>query len=151
MINKIPNFKHHLLTIGELPASYLVSMTYEEQLLWFCNYLENTLLPKMNELISAFNENAEQLQEEFDTVIREMQELSQSVDDRLANFMTELSANIVTIANTLLEEKIANGELIVSLGIDYNESAEALTFNIASATANEIQETLSTLADPSEV
>ena len=34
-------FTKFLMTIGELPSSYLVSMTYEEQLLWFCNYLQN--------------------------------------------------------------------------------------------------------------
>lgn len=34
-------------TIGELPSSYLVSMTYEEQLIWLCE--------KMKEIINFMN------------------------------------------------------------------------------------------------
>ena len=34
-----------LMTIGALPTSYLISMTYEEQLIWLCDYLENTVIP----------------------------------------------------------------------------------------------------------
>lgn len=116
-LNKLSLINHKLLTIGELPASYLVSMTYEEQLLWLCNYLEKTLLPKMNEIITSFN---------------------------------EISENLGTIANEILTEKIANGELIVSLGMNYNESTEALTFSINSETPSEILSELETLTAPSE-
>ena len=38
-VETIKPFTRFLMTIGELPSSYLVSMTYEEQLLWFCNFL----------------------------------------------------------------------------------------------------------------
>lgn len=41
-------FRRFIYTIGELPSSYLMSMTYEEQLIWFCNYLEKTVIPALN-------------------------------------------------------------------------------------------------------
>ena len=41
-------FRRFIYTIGALPSSYLMSMTYEEQLIWFCNYLEKTVIPAID-------------------------------------------------------------------------------------------------------
>lgn len=41
-------FRRFIYTIGELPSSYLMSMTYEEQLIWLCNYLKETVIPALN-------------------------------------------------------------------------------------------------------
>ena len=49
-------FGKFCVTLGMLPASYKESLTYEEQLLWFCNYLETKVIP-------AINTNSEALQE----------------------------------------------------------------------------------------
>ena len=154
-LNRISLINHKLLSIGELPTSYLVSMTYEEQLLWFCNYLENTLLPKLNELITTFNNDTETIENAINDIIdltnelrQEMSDLSNSVDTRLDEFMTRISDNLETIANEILEQKIQNGELIVSLGLDYNSTTEALTFFINSETSSELIEDLSELTTP---
>lgn len=156
-LNKISLINHKLLTIGELPSSYLVSMTYEEQLLWLCNYLENTLLPTINELITTFNTDTEILEEAINNITelandlrQEMTNLNDEVDNKLDEFMIRLSENINTIANEILTEKIENGELLVSLGLSYNESTEALTFSINSMIANDIVSELETLTTPSE-
>lgn len=147
-LNRIPLVNHKLLTIGELPASYLASMTYEEQLLWFCNYLETKLLPKMNELINTFNDTTEDLDEKFDEIVGDMEQLLLDVDQKLADFMTSLEENIQQITSTIVEEKIENGELIVSLGLDYNAPTEALTFYINSETSSELIDNLSDLTTP---
>ena len=131
-MKEIKNLKpiHRLcVSIGEIPTSYMESMSYYETLEWLCRYLENTILPTMNELIDAYNET----------------------DEKLKAFMDELSKNIVEVATEIINEKIENGELVVSLGIDYNEETEEVDFSIVSSTASEIIETLSTLATPSEV
>ena len=44
----LPPFKKFCMTIGELPSSYLESMTYGEMLMWFCNYLQETVIPTVN-------------------------------------------------------------------------------------------------------
>ena len=49
-------FKYMCMTIGELPASFVDSMTYYECLAWLVNYLEKTVIP-------AVNNNAEALEE----------------------------------------------------------------------------------------
>ena len=45
-----------LMTIGELPTSYLMSLTYEEQLLWFYNFLNEKIIPVINTSSKAVQE-----------------------------------------------------------------------------------------------
>lgn len=47
-INTLKPFTRFCCSIGIIPASYLVAMSYEEQLLWLCDFLENTLIPTVN-------------------------------------------------------------------------------------------------------
>lgn len=47
-IRKLPPLTRLVYTIGQLPTSYLMSMTYEEQLIWLCNYLAQTVIPTIN-------------------------------------------------------------------------------------------------------
>ena len=54
--NTLKPFGKFCVTLGMLPSSYKASLTYEEQLLWFCDYLENKVIP-------AVNNNAEALEE----------------------------------------------------------------------------------------
>ena len=55
-INVLPPFKKICMTIGELPASYLETMTYYEMLVWFTNYLQDTVIPTINNNASAVSE-----------------------------------------------------------------------------------------------
>ena len=41
-------FRHFCMSIGVLPTSYLESLSYAELLYWFCNYLQNTVIPTIN-------------------------------------------------------------------------------------------------------
>ena len=47
-VQKLKPFTRFIYTIGVLPTSYLLSMTYEEQLIWLCNYLKETVIPTVN-------------------------------------------------------------------------------------------------------
>ena len=40
-VKKLPDIIHQCMTIGMIPTSYKMSLTYEEQLLWFCKFLED--------------------------------------------------------------------------------------------------------------
>lgn len=57
-------FKHLCMTIGELPASFVDSMTYYECLAWLVNYLQNTVIPTVNNNA----ESVEELQAAFVTL-----------------------------------------------------------------------------------
>lgn len=43
---KFHNFKCFPKSIGELPTSYRESISYEEQILWLCNFIEKEVLPR---------------------------------------------------------------------------------------------------------
>lgn len=47
-VQTLTPFTRLCMTIGALPTSYLISMSYEEQLIWLCNYLEKTIIPTIN-------------------------------------------------------------------------------------------------------
>lgn len=47
-VQTLSPFKKFIMTIGNLPTSYLESMTYGEMLMWFCNYLQETVIPTVN-------------------------------------------------------------------------------------------------------
>ena len=44
------------MTIGQLPASYVESMSYYEQLLWFTKYLQEQVIPAVNQNAAAVEE-----------------------------------------------------------------------------------------------
>lgn len=47
-VENLPPFPHFCYTIGMIPTSYKNSLTYEEQLMWLCDFLENTVIPTVN-------------------------------------------------------------------------------------------------------
>ena len=49
-------FKKLVMTIGELPTSFVESMTYYELLAWFTNYLQTVIIPTVNNNAEAVEE-----------------------------------------------------------------------------------------------
>ena len=47
-VQKLKPFTRFCMTIGNLPSSYLESMTYYEQIVWFIKFLEDTVIPTIN-------------------------------------------------------------------------------------------------------
>lgn len=68
-------FKKLVMTIGELPTSFIESMTYYELLAWFTNYLETVIIP-------AVNNNAEAT-EELQTLFTELRSYVDNYFDNL--------------------------------------------------------------------
>lgn len=91
---KLRPFNKFIMSIGELPTSYLDSLSYAEQVTWFCDYLQNNVIP-------AINNNAEAL-EEVQTLITQLQEY---VD----NYFTNL--DVQEEINNKLDEMTTNGTL----------------------------------------
>lgn len=75
-------FKHFCATIGELPTSFIDSMSYYELLAWFCQHLEKTVIP-------AINENAEAVKELQDLFVK----LKEYVDNYFANLDVQEEIN----------------------------------------------------------
>ena len=52
----IEPLKHICMTIGELPSSYLETMTYYEMLLWFTKFLQEKMIPTLDNNALAIEE-----------------------------------------------------------------------------------------------
>ena len=87
-------FTKFCCTIGNLPASYLVSLTYEEQLLWLCDYLQNTVIPTVNN-------NAE--------AVEELQNLFVELKSYVDNYFTNL--DVQEEINNKLDKMASDGTL----------------------------------------
>lgn len=79
-------FRKLVMTIGELPTSFIESMTYYELLAWFTNYLETVIIPTVNNN----GEAVEELQEKYI-------ELKANTEQEIDDFENEMT----TAFNTL--------------------------------------------------
>ena len=79
-INGLPPFKRFCVTIGNLPSSYVDSMSYYECLMWLCKYLKDTVIPAINNNAEAVKE----IQEWIDSV--DLQDyVDEKLDEKLGN------------------------------------------------------------------
>lgn len=133
-LNNVPRFRY---TLGQLPTSFLESMTYQEQLDWLCNYVSQTVTNKINEITNSYNE----IVEGFNTLDGEFTELNDNVtetlsayDTRITNGLADIeaaiSAELPSLAQSIINAKIQAGELNCQLGTSYNATTEELTFTI---------------------
>ena len=93
-VKRLKPITRFIYTIGVLPTSYLMSMTYEEQLIWLCNYLEKTVIP-------TINNNGE--------AVKEVQEFVIELRDYVNNYFDNL--DLQSEVDNKLEEMYENGQL----------------------------------------
>ena len=87
---KVIPLKKICMTIGELPTSYLETMTYYEMLVWFIEYLKNNIIPTVNN-------NAEAVQE-VQTIVMTLQgyinNYKETIDSEMDNFQEAVNKDI---------------------------------------------------------
>lgn len=125
-------FKRFIMTLGLLPTSYLESMTYAELIMWFCNFLQEQVIPTVNNNAEAVIElqnwfNNLDLQEEVDHKLDEMAE-SGELTDIIAQYLG--LAGLLTF-NTVSDMKnatnLVNGSTCQTLGYhDINDGGSAI-------------------------
>lgn len=96
-MKKLNNLKECIsmcMTFGNLPTSYLESLTYEEQLIWFCKFLEETVIPAINE-----NNDA----------VTELQSLFTQLQNHVDNYFNNLDVQVEI--NNKLESMAEDGSL----------------------------------------
>lgn len=104
-------FRHFCMTIGHIPTSYKDSMTYYEMLNWLCKYLEETVIP-------AVDNNAEAL--------TELQALFKQLKEYVDNYFT--TTDFQELVNTKLDEMAEDGTLADIINIEiFNKKVD--TFN----------------------
>ncbi len=124
-------FKKIISTIGNLPSSYVESLSYYEQILWLCNYLEKTV-------ITAVNNNGE--------AVEELQTLFIELKSYVDNYLSD--EHLQPLVSEAINEMIQSGEAYLSLGTVYDEDTEHLDLVIESTPSEELLERLSQLATP---
>ena len=55
-VKTLTPFRRFCMTIGELPTSYIETMSYYEMLMWFTKYLSETVIPAVNNNAEAVTE-----------------------------------------------------------------------------------------------
>lgn len=78
-LRTLPECINFCATIGNLPSSYMQSLSYEEQILWLCKFLEKEVLPAFNNNTAAVEElqnwfNNLDVQEEINNKLEAMAE-----------------------------------------------------------------------------
>ena len=98
---KVIPLKKICMTIGELPTSYLETMTYYEMLVWFINYLRNNIIP-------TINNNSEAVQE-VQTVVLSLQNYINEYKDSIDSDVEELEKYMNNYFENLdVQEEINN-------------------------------------------
>lgn len=109
---KVIPLKKICMTIGQLPTSYLETMTYYEMLIWFIEYLKNNIIP-------TINNNSEAVQEVQSVVLalqNYINEYKDSIDadvEELENYMNNYFENldVQEEINNKLDEMLTDGTL----------------------------------------
>lgn len=128
----ISNFRRFPKSIGELPTSYRESISYEEQILWLCNFIEKEILPS----IAISEETIEKITSAIESL---KEELNSSVSD------LELNINEVKVYSDSQNEllKVYLLGLINTLNQRFDNIPDSfLVFNPTNGMQNDINKTL---------
>ena len=137
-IDKLNPFGRMCLSMGMIPSSYAESLTYEEQLIWFCNFLEKEVIPAVNkegeaieELQTLYIELKSYVDNYFDNLDIQS-EVNNKLDDMAeSGQLTDIIAQYLGLAGVLAYNtigdmsdalNITNGSICYCLGDDtYND------------------------------
>lgn len=125
-------FKCMVATIGNLPTSFVDSMSYYELLAWLCQYLKDTVIPTVNnnaeaveELQALYIELHDYVENYFDN-LDVQEEINNKLDDmaergQLADIISQyLNSTAIfgfdTVADLKLADNLVNGSFARTLG-----------------------------------
>lgn len=130
-------FKRFCMTIGELPSSYLETMTYYEMLVWFTKYMQDTVIPTINNNASAVDELQNKYIEFTDNLLErqtnyeeEVMTLFNNLQDFVNNYFNNL--DVQEEINNKLDDMVEQGTLQEIIA-DYLNSKAIFGFNNVSS------------------
>ncbi|MBR5304952.1 MAG: hypothetical protein IKU37_09030 [Candidatus Gastranaerophilales bacterium] len=129
-LENLPKIIHTCMTIGEIPTSYKLSLTYEEQLMWFCKFLETQVIPVVNNNSEAVQELQNyvanyfdnlDVQEEINNKLDEMAE-DGTLEEIIAQYLNAKSILTFDTINDMKQaENLIAGSFVKTLGF-YNKN-----------------------------
>lgn len=129
MINTIqlPPFKKMCVTIGNLPTSFMESMSYYEALCWLVGFLQDQVVPAVNTNSEAVQELQNYVANYFDN-LDVQEEINNKLDDMAeSGELTEIIAQYLSLAGVLAFDTVA--DMKVATNIIDGSTARTLGFN----------------------
>ena len=151
--NKLSPFRHFCITIGAIPSSYKESLTYYEMLEWLCKYLQDTVIPAVNNNAEAVDElqaayvtlkdyvdhyfDNLDIQEEINNKLDEMADSGQ-LTDIIAQYL-QLSGVLCfnTLSDLAAAENITEGSSCYILGEDTYNDGKCAFYKIRQLTVHD--------------
>ena len=147
-------FKKMVMTIGELPSSFVESMTYYELLAWLCNYLQGTVIPAVNnngEAVTELQQLYIELKDFVDNYFENLdvqEEINNKLDDMaeagtLQEIITAyIQANVAWCFDTVAEMKAStnfvNGSFAQTLGYHSKNDGGAALYKVRTITNDDV-------------
>ena len=108
-------FKYMVATIGNLPTSFVDSMSYYELLAWLCQYLEKTVIPAIDnnaqalEELQAYYIQLKQYVENYFEDLDVQEEINNKLDDMAEQGqLTDIIAQYLQLAGVLAFNTVAD-------------------------------------------
>lgn len=147
-------FKYMVATIGNLPTSFVDSMSYYELLAWLCQYLEKTVIPAIDnnaealeELQAKFIELKTYVDNYFDN-LDVQEEINNKLDDMAeSGQLADIIAQYIQLAGVLaydtvaamkVAENLANGSTAQTLGYHAANDGGAALYKIRTITNEDV-------------
>lgn len=155
-------FKKLVMTIGELPTSFIESMTYYEALAWLLDYLKTQVIPTVNNNTEATKELQQvfiqlknyvdnyfdnlDIQEEIDNKLDEMAE-SGALADIVADYI-ELRGILAydTVADMKSADNLTNGSFAETYGFYSKGDGGAAKYKIREITNADVVDEITIIA-----
>lgn len=115
-VGKLPVITKFIYTLGVLPTSYLMSMTYQEQVTWLYNYLQSEVIPLLNTESAAIQE-LQNLYELLRTYVNDYfdnLDVQEEINTKIDNLVSDgtIPRIIENYVNPYIEEQNSRIDLI---------------------------------------
>lgn len=136
-------FKRFIMTLGLLPTSYLESMTYAELVMWFCNFLQEQVIPTVNNNAEAVIElqnwfNNLDVQDEIDNKLDEMVEEG-TLQEIIADYLNSKAIfGFDTVADMKSATNLIDGSYAKTLGYHAKNDGGMATYKVREITNDDI-------------
>ena len=142
-VEKLRPFTRFCITIGELPSSYLMSMTYYEQILWFTKYLQETVIPAINNNATAVEEiqnflKTLDLQDEVNNKLDEMAESGELQEIMAAYLNTKAIFGFDNVASMKEATNLIDGSYAETLGFNAKNDGGKGLYKIRKITNDDV-------------
>lgn len=107
-LENLPKIIHTCMTIGEIPTSYKMSLTYEEQLMWFCKFLQDQVIPVVNNNSEAVQELQNFVANYFDN-LDVQEEINNKLDEMVEDgTLEEIITEYINLKSVLAFDNVSD-------------------------------------------